>query len=251
MMDLIPLLSSIPEQPAKAVRLLQRYMTIFQRGDILMSKQQNPPLVYEQILERIMNGTFAVGERIPESRLAVMLHVSRSPVHTALLQLAQDGLVTLCPNSSAHVACYSTQDLQDIGTLRLSLDDMAIRLAMLHGSRSDFLALQKLAETCAQGMRTGNNRLRRNADCDFHLLLAKISQNHLLFNFQTELYKRVNFILLTHQNAVVNCTAHIQEHFELVDAIMQHDTALAHHIITHHLASFYYLENLYPPEFLL
>lgn len=215
-----------------------------------MSKQQNHPFVYEQILERIMNGEFAVGERIPESRLAAMLGVSRSPVHTALLQLAQDGLVTMSPNSSAHIACYSAQDLQDIGTLRLSLDDMAVRLAMLHGSRSDFLALKKLAEDCEQGMRTGNDRLRRNADCDFHLLLVKISRNHLLLNFQTELYKRVNFILLTHQDVVNNCTTHIQEHFDLIDAMSRHDIVLAHTIITHHLASFYNLEKHYPSGFL-
>lgn len=120
-----------------------------------MEKQHAMPLIYGQILELIMSGQLKAGERIPESRLAEMFQVSRPPVHAALLELAQDGLVTLSPNSSARVACYSERELHDIGTLRLSLDSMAVRLAMLYGSRADFLKLQKCAEDCARGMQTG------------------------------------------------------------------------------------------------
>ena len=214
-----------------------------------MAKQHGAPLIYEQILELIMSGQLKSGERIPESRLAEKFQVSRPPVHAALQELAKDGLVTLFPNSSARVACYSVQELHDIGTLRLSLDSMSVRLAMLYGSRADFLALQKCAENCERGMQLGDDRLRREADCDFHLLLAQISRNHLLYAFQSELYKRVNFILLTHQNAVINRTAHIQEHFALIKAITNHNQEQAHSIITHHLISFYGLEEQYPPGF--
>ena len=196
-----------------------------------------------------MSGQLKAGERIPESRLAEMFQVSRPPVHAALLELAQDGLVTLSPNSSARVACYSERELHDIGTLRLSLDSMSVRLAMLYGSRADFLDLRKCAVDCERGMQTGDGRLRREADCDFHLLLAKISRNHLLYEFQSELYKRVNFILLTHQNVVINRPEHIQEHFTLIEAIENHNQEQAHTIITKHLLSFYGLEERYPPGF--
>ena len=111
------------------------------RGSLIQS-------IYEDILGRVLSGQLAAGERISESRLAAELSVSRTPVHTALQQLAKDGLINLSPNSSAHVASYSRQDIHDIGTLRLSLDDMAVRLAMLYGSQSDFLALKKLVNDC-------------------------------------------------------------------------------------------------------
>lgn len=214
------------------------------RGSLIQS-------IYEDILGRILSGQLAAGERISEIRLAAELSVSRTPVHTALQQLAKDGLINLSPNSSAHVASYSRQDIHDIGTLRLSLDDMAVRLAMLYGSQSDFLALKKLATDCERGMLTGDDHLRRTADCDFHLLLAKISRNALLLQFQTEMYKRVNFILLTQRDVVVNRSIHVREHFDLIDAIAQHDAKRAHAIITHHLVSFYDLEDQYPPNFFL
>lgn len=218
-----------------------------------MSKQRGSLIqpIYDQLLGRIMSGQFAAGERISESRLAAELSVSRTPIHAALQQLAQDGLVEMSPNSSTRVACYSAQAIHDIGTLRLSLDDMAVRLAMLYGSRSDFLELQKIASDCERGMLTGDEHLRRTADCDFHLLLAKISGNSLLLQFQTELYKRVNFILLTQHGAVVNRSIHVREHFDLIDAMSQHDQDRAHSIITHHLVSFYDLENQFPPNFFL
>lgn len=216
-----------------------------------MAKQRGSLIqpIYQQLLEQIMSGRLAAGTRISESKLAAELQVSRTPVHSALIQLANDGLVELAPHSSAHVAQYSEQAIHDIGTLRLSLDNMAVRLSMLYGSQSDFLELQKVAADCERGMLSGDERLRRTADCDFHLLLAKISGNHLLLKFQTELYLRVNFILLTQQNIVVNKATHIREHFELVQAIAQHDEARAQSIITHHLVTFYNLASQYPPNF--
>lgn len=198
-----------------------------------------------------MDGSLKLGERIPESRLAGQLHVSRPPVHTALLELEQDGLVTLLPNIGARVASYSAQDLHDIGTIRLSLDSMAVRLASLYGSRADFLSLRKCAEDCRHGMLTGDRRLQREADCDFHLLLAKISRNGMPFELQTKLYKRVNFILLSNSGTVNNRPEHVQEHFDLIDAISNQEQERAHSLITRHLATFYDLEKQYPPGFFI
>ena len=204
---------------------------------------------YEYLLRQIMSGELKPGERIPETRVASAFGISRTPVRDALRHLESDGLVDLQPHRYAQVAQYSTETVRDIGTLRISLDGMAVKLALLYGSRSDFLRLRSIAEQCRQAMLAQNDALRRTYDCDFHKTLAEISGNHLLLQFQEELYLRVNFTLLYHKDAVVNERAHVQQHFDIVDALMEHDEPRALSLIYAHLRSFYDLDAAYPADF--
>ena len=128
---------------------------------------------------------------------------------------------------------------------------MAIKLAMLYGSRSDFLELFKIAELCEQGMKCNDFLQRRTADCDFHLALAKISHNELLEKFQKELYLRVQFILLYQDNLVTNEQRHIHQHFDITQALIDQDEPRALSLVSDHLISFYNLSNQYPPGFFM
>ena len=47
------------------------------------------------IRERILDGTYAIGEKIPEGPLSNELRVSRTPIRHAFQQLAQEGLVEM------------------------------------------------------------------------------------------------------------------------------------------------------------
>lgn len=202
--------------------------------------------IYEHLLERIMRKELTPGDHIPETTVAADFGTSRTPVREAIRRLGTDGLVTIRPNRFAEVSAYSAQSIQDIGILRIALDSMAIKLAMLNGSKYQFLHLREIALHCEKGMQTDNDTLRRTADCDFHLELARISGNKPLLRIQNELYLRVNFILLYHQDAVVNKKLHIQQHFDMVDALLAHDEKKALALIQNHLHSFYDLESKYP-----
>src|ERR671910_1829767 len=61
-----------------------------------MTLQRPAPLyrqVYELLRRKILDGEFAPGESVLESRIAEMLRVSRTPVREALLQLEREGLL--------------------------------------------------------------------------------------------------------------------------------------------------------------
>lgn len=216
-----------------------------------MSKNNNnltQPL-YDTLLQRIMQGEFSAGERISENKIAAEFSVSRTVVHAALLRLEQDGLLKMIPRTSPQIATYSADTIKDIGTIRIAIDSLAVKLAMLYGSQADFLELEKFAKECEHGMKIHDEHLQYTSDSKFHLHIAKISQSNLLFQFQNDLYLRVNFILLTHHDAIKNRSVHIQEHFELIEAMLQRDERRAQEIITRHLVSFYNLEEAYPPHF--
>lgn len=204
--------------------------------------------IYDSLLQAIMAGYYYPGERLIESHIANRFGVSRTPVREALHRLSEDGLVDLAPHH-AQISSYSSSAVQDIGMLRLALDSMAIKLSLLYGSHSDFLSLLDIAKACEQAMQDENQSLRRALDCHFHLKLAEISRNRLIYQLQKNLHLRVNFILLFQKDVVINDFIHIQQHFEIVEALMRHDEKRALHLISIHLRSFYNLDPQYPLNF--
>lgn len=213
------------------------------------SKKNLTQPIYDTLLQRIMHGTYCAGERISENKIAAEFSVSRTVIHAALLQLEQDGLLKTIPRSSPQIAVYSADTIKSIGTIRVAIDSLAVKLATLYGSQADFLELEKLARECERGMQIHDTQLQHTADSQFHLHIAQISGSKLLFQFQQDLYLRVNFILLTHHDAVKNQAVHVQDHFDLIEAMLHHDQTRTQEIIVRHLVSFYDLNEIYPPNF--
>lgn len=204
---------------------------------------------YDHILNLIMSGQLKPGEKIPETKIAEKFKTSRTPVRDAMRQLANDGLLEIYPRRFAQVKEYTPEMITEIGALRISLDTLSIKLALLFGSHIDFLELLDLAKQCEQAHLDGNAMLKRHLDCDFHMRLAEISKNELLIKFQKELYLRVQFILLTYPNPVVNEEAHIKHHYQIAQALIDNDATSAITLITTHLSEFYNLKEKFPESF--
>jgi len=91
-----------------------------------------------RLRDSILRGDFAPGERLREVEIAARYEVSRGPVREALLQLEQEGLVMLRRNRGAVVARMSRADLEEVYSLRLALDRLAVARAARHGTEADF-----------------------------------------------------------------------------------------------------------------
>ncbi len=204
---------------------------------------------YKHLLHLIMTKQLMPGDRIPEVKIAQEFNISRTPVRDAMRQLCNEGLIDIFPNRFAQVRIYTDDMIAEIGTLRVALDSMAIKLACLYGSRADFLKLVDIAEQCAGALEHEDSALRRQLDCDFHLELARIAGNELLSKFQKELYLRVQFIMLHHPDTVVDDLQHTRQHYEIAEALMNHDEKKATDLIVTHLTSFYNLKTRYPENF--
>ncbi len=204
---------------------------------------------YEYLLNLIMTKQILPGEKIPENKIAEIFGISRTPVRDAMRQLANDGLIVIFPNRFAQVAEYTPETILEIGTLRVSLDTMAIKLALLFGSHSDFLALRKIAVECDEAFKSHDMVKRTKYDSDFHMELANISRNSLLIKFQKEINLRVQFIILHYPNSISNEKKHISQHIQLADALIDHNEKEALSLIVDHLSSFYNLSDSFPENF--
>src|SRR5215210_2654138 len=102
---------------------MQQLFTPVQQGNL-------KDVVYARVRAAILGGQIPAGTRLLEAEIAQKMEVSRAPVREALAHLQQEGLVVSRPNRGTYVAeIFSLQDVNEITTLRSTLETMAIGIA--------------------------------------------------------------------------------------------------------------------------
>ena len=100
-------------------------------------------LVAERLRAAILNSELSPGQLLREARISESLGVSRSPVHAAFLMLEHEGLVTLSRHRGATVVQLSAEDLGEVHSLRLVIEELAVRLAIQRRDEADLKVLER------------------------------------------------------------------------------------------------------------
>ncbi len=146
--------------------------------------------VYEQIVERIVSGTLAEGDRLPsEHEFCRMFEVSRPVVREALARLRADGIIESRQGSGSYVRRRPIRDLLKYGEtsnaaqllrcfeFRLALEGEAAALAAVRHDAADLRAIRKASDACNEAALKG--RLGKEEDLEFHMAIARASGNAL------------------------------------------------------------------------
>lgn len=104
----------------------------------------------ERLRRAILSGELAEGTPLPEEATAARLGVSRVPVREALVELEREGLVSFEPSGRASVRRFEARDVEEILTLRASLQTLAAREAARKAVPADLARLQALLRKTAE-----------------------------------------------------------------------------------------------------
>lgn len=99
---------------------------------LVIETQPSPALsatVVPAIRDMITTGALPQGAHLREAELASALGMSRGPVREALVELAREGLVVLRRHRGAQVITLSTEDAEEVYTLRRALERLAVERA--------------------------------------------------------------------------------------------------------------------------
>lgn len=186
-------------------------------GDELLSTQ-----VKRLLLDRIVGGHYAPGERIVESRVAKELGTSQSPIREALRDLAAIGVVTIRSRRGARVRKPTSKELADVSLVRSEVDALAARLATPQLDEEAIAALQACVTEMKQSEDEGDHIRMTGADARFHGLIAEASGNHAIERVfsQLEPFART-FITLTLPN--VDIRSIVSQHTVILDALKSGD----------------------------
>lgn len=99
--------------------------------------------IAEMVGEKILQGEFLPGQRIPEQSLSEAFRVSRGPVREALLLLEKERLVVIEPRRGASVTQLNAMEVEEIFLIRSSLVGLASRLFVLKANDEVLTELEK------------------------------------------------------------------------------------------------------------
>ena len=99
--------------------------------------------VYAMVQEEIVALEFKPGQPLSEKELSLRYGVSRTPVREALLQLADEDLVEIYPQSGTFVSRISVHGVTEAQFIREALETAALRRALEHITPEDVKRLEE------------------------------------------------------------------------------------------------------------
>jgi len=191
--------------------------------------------VYQQILTYVYERSLLSPEILSDVALAETLHVSRTPVRTALARLESEGLVRKVPGRGWRTLPLTAVDVEEIFDLKEMLEAHAASRAAQIITPAQSAELLGIVSDMEQAAAAGDTARERETDLRFHNLLYHIAGNGRLAQMQFRLDSQWYRLRRGHimQRGVMQQST--QEHRLLAEAIAAGDAALAGERARQHL----------------
>lgn len=192
--------------------------------------------VYKTLKDGILRGDYAAGSSMVEVRIARELKISRTPVREAMRDLAQEGLLDYFPNRGMFVRPISAQDVQDAYTVRIILEEQAVRWAcqrMTVDDNANFSYIIKEMET-----------LIRKNDIDPRTAVVEVQLHDAIYkatgsNILAHTLESLDNFILRARNMSMKYEARaaevLSEHLGIAQAMVKGDEELAVALMKEHI----------------
>lgn len=192
--------------------------------------------VVQHLVDAILHGRIAPGQRLVERDLTEEIGISRGSVREALRLMAADGLVDLVPNKGAAVRRLSKRQTRDLFEIREVLEGLAARLA---ASRIDEGENRRVFESmwrtvCHDGQTvpwdvfTEHNRL-------FHRTIVRVGGNEQLEDAIDKLQLLIMMVQVGRLMSEAKIGDSEADHAEIARAILAGDPDRAEQAMQRHL----------------
>lgn len=146
-----------------------------------MKKESLKSKVYTSLRQDIVRGKIPGGTRVTEVAVAEELNVSRTPVREALQKLAQERLLISIPKAGYMVEDLSDDDLQDLFTTRMEIDQIAVKKAILYITVDEIKALDDNLEKTKIAIKSEDDMILTELDAGFHTIIYTAARSRSLF----------------------------------------------------------------------
>jgi|ERR1700761_716235 len=197
--------------------------------------------VADSIRQAIFSGSFELGDHLNEADLADRLQVSRGPVREALMQLKQEGIVTMMWHRGAYIMELSAKDARELSSLRTLLEVFAIREAASAATTSDFDLMSGVLTSMSKAVEDQSDFDMIQMDVRFHDKLYQAAHHDRLWNAWNSIRSQVTLSLVVkrHTSNEYYRDKVTAEHQELFDVVRSRDADACERAIRDHLSATY------------
>lgn len=210
-----------------------------------MSKQE---VLRKELRERILNGYYSPGTPIIERAVAEEMGTSRIPVRAALLQLEQNGLVTLISNRGANVRVFTPSDLQHLFEARVAIEGMTVRLSALRMDPDELKPIDNEYRKIVAENGTVDPKSMASLGSHFHDLIASGCGNPVISRMMMSISDQVRFARMLYFPNVSKdqLLGFANQHIQIIVAIRERNPDLAERLMREHIVEAYELFRISP-----
>ncbi|WP_307101744.1 GntR family transcriptional regulator [Arthrobacter globiformis] len=192
--------------------------------------------VADRLRDAIFAGEIAPGARLNEVEMASWLSVSRGPVRDAIILLRQEGLLQGDWHRGSRVTVFTHKDLEEIYSLRYSIELLAVRRLIQHRTDNDLEILQARAEDIERTAAQGNRSEMLQSDIAFHDAIYACADHDRLEQVWLGLRSQIALLLLNRQQGHDDYRSRIgPEHWEMFRVIRDQDAGKAEELVRDHI----------------
>lgn len=201
---------------------------------VASARQQEVQRIVDSLSMAIAQHRLKPGMRLVEAQIVDVLSANRNHVQAALQRLALQHIVTIAPNRGAKVARPEAREAREVFIARRAIEH-AILAGITMGKmtlHNDEIEAHLQAAEEAAASEDRRDIIRELSQ--FHLLLAKISDNRVLSEMFSNLMVRSSLIVALYQrNDVPDCQC--REHRAVITALRAGEVVRAQVIMDEHL----------------
>ena len=191
--------------------------------------------VYKDLRTAIITGNIAGGTRLVESTLATDMQVSRTPVREALHKLALEGLLYSIPRAGYIVEEMSDYDIQDLFTTRMTIEQIAARLAMEQITKDELKRLALNIKKTDEVLESGSTEKMADLDMAFHGVIYQATRSKTLY----QICQTLSDHTLKYRIALIHLPEMAQKtrdgHYKIYEAILAKEPSQVDEAIQLHL----------------
>jgi DNA-binding GntR family transcriptional regulator len=194
--------------------------------------------VCDRIVQDIITGVIAQGQKLNEPELARIHGISRGPLREAMSRIEAMRLITRVPNVGARVVKLSYDELLEIYQIRESLEGLAARLAAQTMSTHEKSELRLLLTSHHKHIldTQGRSYFQQEGDVDFHYRIVHGSKNQRLIDMLAgDLYQLVRMYRYQFSLSSNRPEQALKEHDQICSAIEEGDGELAEWLMKRHI----------------
>lgn len=201
----------------------------------MMESRPIREIAYEVLKKAIITGEIPAGERIVETDYADRLHISRTPLREALRKLERDGLVEYVMRRGVIVHAFTTEDVEQIYTIRNCLEMLTLPDIIANATPEDITSLREMLVRMDDLNEKNDVEALSPLARDFHTALTTISgKNRILrvIEGQDEYIRRFSAMAIRQEDRRNEAHA---EHHRLVDLVEQKDLPAFEALMRQHI----------------
>jgi DNA-binding GntR family transcriptional regulator len=182
----------------------------------------------------IRNKTLSPGDTLVQEELAKNFGVSRNPVREALRMLVSEGLVEMTAGMGATVRMMDLDDLVELYDMRIALEPIFAQSIIEQIRRKDLDSLTKIAQNIEA---TSDIQKWVALNFEFHSNLYQLGATDRARDILNSLLSAVQPYTLEHIEKLGGKSQASQEHFFMIDAIGNNDSAKLGNLFVQHLSA--------------